>query len=216
MQRKDAAMSLAVANSNLVFPRRTLLRGLVYVPLAALLVACGARSQSSEPLPSTSLDTFPTGLGRGFPSGTLVGADNSVTGVNAGDIAPNFRLQLNDDQGLYLSDLANRPILINFWATWCGPCRLEMPEIVRHSAANQDLLVIAINVQEELAPVEAFASDFDMTMPVVLDTDGEVRDLYQVRGMPTSIFIDREGKVSTYWEGVLSPSKLEECLTLIL
>ena len=216
MQRKDADMSLAVATSNPLIPRRTLLRGLVCMPLAALLVACGAQNQSGEPLPSVSLETFPTGLGRGFPSGTLVGTDNSATGINTGDIAPDFRMQINDDQGLYLSDLVNRPILINFWATWCGPCRLEMPEIVRHAAANEDLLVIAINVQEELAPVEAFASDFDMMMPVVLDTEGEVRDLYQVRGMPTSIFIDREGKVSTYWEGVLSPGKLEECLSLIL
>jgi thiol-disulfide isomerase/thioredoxin len=208
-------MSLVVANSDLLIPRRTILRGLLCAPLAALLIACGDQSQPSEPLPSVSFDTFPTELGRGFPAGTLAGADNSATGTSPGDVAPNFRLQLSDDQGLYLSDLGNRPILINFWATWCGPCRLEMPEIVHHATANTELLVIAINVQEQLSPIKAFAEDFNMTMPVVQDTDGEIRDLYQVRGMPTSIFIDREGKVSTYWEGVLSPSKLKEFLTLI-
>ena len=209
-------MSRSIANSHLSISRRTILRGLVYAPLAALFVACGGRSQPSAPLPSVTLDTFPSELGRGFPVGSLIGTDNSATGISTGDVAPNFRLQLSDDQGLYLSDLKNRPLLINFWATWCGPCRLEMPEIVHQAAANEDLLVIAINVQEELVPVEAFASDFDMTMPVVRDVEGEVRDLYQVRGMPTSVFIDREGKISTYWEGVLSPSKLEELLTPIL
>src|SRR5690606_10976394 len=107
---------------------------------------------------SVSLDTFPEGLGRGCPLGTLVGADSSATGINPGDMAPNFRMQLSDDQGLYLSDLIGRPILINFWATWCGPCRIEMPEIVHHAENTADLLVIAINVQEEEEPIAAFAS----------------------------------------------------------
>jgi thiol-disulfide isomerase/thioredoxin len=196
--------------------RRALLNGLLYLPLATLLISCGNRNQSSEPLPSVTLDSFPTGLGRGFPQGTLVGANNSATGINPGDIAPNFRLQLTNEQGLYLSDLQNHPILINFWATWCGPCRLEMPEIVHHATAHDNLIVIAINVQEELEPIEAFASDFNMTMPVVRDPDAEIRDLYQVRGMPTSIFIDAEGKVAIYKEGVLSPKMLEESLASIL
>ncbi len=196
--------------------RRTLLRGMVTVPLVAMLVACGNRSEPSERLPSVSLDTFPAGLGRGYPLGTLTGADNSTTGINKGDVAPNFRLQLGDDQGLYLSDLAGRPVLINFWATWCGPCRLEMPEIVAHANNDSDLVVLAINVQEEQEPIAAFAGDFNMTMPVVRDVDADIRDLYKVGGMPTSVFIDRQGKIATYWMGVMSPSKLEELVTGIL
>lgn len=195
--------------------RRTLVQGMVGLSFAALLAGCG-NAQPSAPLPSVALETFPVGLGRGFPLGTLAGADNATTGINPGETAPNFRMQLNDDQGLYLSDLAGRPILINFWATWCGPCRLEMPEIVHHADTATDLLVIAINVQEEADTVAAFADDFSMNMPVVRDVDAEIRDLYQVRGMPTSIFIDRNGKVSTYHEGVMSPSKLQELLTPIL
>jgi thiol-disulfide isomerase/thioredoxin len=193
-----------------------LLHGIVYAPLAAMLMACGNREQTGPPLPSVSLDAFPETLGRGYPLGTLEGADNSETGINTGDLAPNFRLQLDDEQGLYLSDLVGRPLLINFWATWCGPCRLEMPELVRYAHSDNDLLIIAVNVQEQPDPIAAFASDFDMTMPVVRDVDAKIRDLYQVRGMPTSVFIDREGKVTTYWEGVLTPSRLEELLTEIL
>jgi thiol-disulfide isomerase/thioredoxin len=200
--------------ATLPISRRALLQSLALFSLAGVMSACG--SQNSEPLPSVSLDTFPEGLGRGFPLGTLVGADNSATGINPGDIAPNFRMQLSDDQGLYLSDLIGRPILINFWATWCGPCRIEMPEIVHHAENTADLLVIAINVQEEEEPIAAFASDFHMTMPVVRDVDADIRDLYQVRGMPTSAFIDREGKIAAYREGVLTPSMLEEYLALIV
>jgi thiol-disulfide isomerase/thioredoxin len=195
--------------------RRTLLKGMALAPMTVMLLACG-RSRPSEPLPSVSLDSFPTGLGRGFPVGSLVGADNSATGLKPGDTAPNFRMQLNDGQGLYLSDLVGRPVMINFWATWCGPCRLEMPEIVQHAETTPDLLVIAINVQELEEPVAAFADDFDMNMPVVRDVDAEIRDLYEVRGMPTSVFINRGGKVSTYREGVMSPSMLEELLAPIL
>lgn len=197
------------------FNRRTLLKAVTALALAPFAVACSSNSESA-PLPSVSLDAFPTDLGRGFPLGTLDGADNSATGIAAGDVAPNFRMQLDDDQGLYLADLSGSPILINFWATWCGPCRLEMPEIVHHANTAADLIVIAINVQEELAPVTAFAEDFQMQMPVVRDQDGEIRDLYQVRGMPTSVFIDRAGTISTYREGVMSPAQLEELLAPIL
>lgn len=195
--------------------RRTVIRAFATLPLVAFISAC-SRAKANDPLPSVNLDTFPEALGRGFPIGTLIGADNSSTGINKGDTAPNFRMQLSDEQGLYLSDLVGRPVLINFWATWCGPCRLEMPEIVHHAETNADLIVLAINVQETEELVAAFAEDFDMKMPVVRDENAEIRDLYKVRGMPTSVFIDRAGKVSTYRPGVMSPKMLEDLLAPIL
>jgi len=198
-----------------VLARRALLRGLFVSPLALWAAACG-KGKTSAPLPSVSLSAFPSGLGRGFPLGTLIGADNSSTGIDVTQTAPNFRLQISDDVGLYLSDLVGHPVLINFWATWCGPCRLEMPEIVQHANGNPDLVVLAINVQEIQEAIAAFAGDFKMTMPVVRDVDAKIRDLYEVRGMPTSVFVDRAGKVSTYRMGVMSPHVLEELLTPIL
>ena len=195
--------------------RRGFLQLAAITTVAGVSVACRAQP-ASAPLPSVALETFPMALGRGFPVGNLVGAVNDETGINPGDIAPNFRMQLEDDQGLYLADLVGRPVMINFWATWCGPCRLEMPEIVHYADTEADLVVIAINVEEQLEPIAAFAEDFQMNMPVVRDERGEIRNLYQVRGMPTTAFIDRAGKIATYREGVMSPSMLEELLTPIL
>src|SRR5262245_30821338 len=73
--------------------RRTLLRCVLFAPLVLAAVSCGGSTQEA-PLPSVSLDTFPKGLGRGFPTGTLVGADNSETGIDKGNTAPNFRMQI--------------------------------------------------------------------------------------------------------------------------
>jgi peroxiredoxin len=67
-----------------------------------------------------------------------------------------------------------------------------------------------VNVQEELAQLEPFTEDFQMTMPVVRDTDGALRDLYAVLGMPTSVFIDRDGKIATIWTGILTSAALQE------
>lgn len=188
--------------------RRSVLAGIAALPL--LLAACGA--QSVAPESTATLDAFPTGLGRGFPLGTTEGVDNQGTGYNAGDLAPNFLLQLDDESTLYFHDLRGRPRLINFWATWCGPCRIEMPEIIDAAADNDDLLVLAVNVQEELSAVEAFAQDFDMNILVPLDKEAKIRNAYGVRGMPTSFFIDRENRIHAVWLGVLTPAKLDELL----
>jgi thiol-disulfide isomerase/thioredoxin len=144
-------------------------------------------------------------------------ADAETDALAKGKPAP-LQFTMKDMNGIdvKLASFKGKVILLNFWATWCGPCRLEMPEIIHRSENTTGLLVIAINVQETEEQVAAFANDFKMTMPIVRDVDAEIRDLYKVRGMPTSVFIDRQGKVSAYREGVMSPKLLEELLTPIL
>jgi thiol-disulfide isomerase/thioredoxin len=159
---------------------------------------------------------LPAGLGRGFPVIDLSTADEPATGSRAGDLPPDFRLQLEDGEYLNLRALQGRPVMINFWATWCGPCRLEMPDIVEAAAAHEDLVVIAVNVQEDLDKVKSFADEFGMAMPVALDADGEMRKLYEVRGMPTSIFVDRDGRISARWDGLLTADLLGDLLAEIL
>ncbi|MEZ4729496.1 MAG: TlpA disulfide reductase family protein [Caldilineaceae bacterium] len=195
-----------------------------WVALAALWVTlilvagCAAVNgqQAMKDAESTlTLDELPIGLGRGYLVAGLVEDNSSQTEVKEGDLAPDFLLQSDDGRHLRLQDLQGRPVLINFWATWCGPCRLEMPELVATAKNHKELVVLAVNVQEELAQIEPFAEDFAMTIPIVRDTDGALRQTYRVRGMPTSIFIDKEGKVAAVWSGLLTKKLLKQFITKI-
>lgn len=190
----------------------------ILAALLALLLLLGACSARPAPRAAPAagdaitLAALPTSVGRGFPTAQL---DQSAQagGLAEGETPPNFQLLLDDGRRLSLQDLRGQPVLINFWATWCGPCRLEMPEIVQVAATNDDLVVLAINVQETMEQIQPFAEEFQMMLPVVRDTDGALRNLYEVRGMPTSVFIDRKGKIFTIWTGVLTGKLLQDLLT---
>lgn len=173
-----------------------------------ILTACG--NQGATLTEKISTDELPTGIGRGFPAVSLQGIDNDASGLDPGAMPPNFYMVLDDGRYLSLADLQGKPVLINFWATWCGPCRLEMPELVAEANDNEKLVVLAVNVQEELTQLQPFAEDFAMIMPVVLDSDATLRQLYEVSGMPTSVFIDSDGKIDTVWRGVLTPDSLRK------
>ncbi|MEM7539520.1 MAG: redoxin domain-containing protein [Chloroflexota bacterium] len=189
--------------------------------IVLILSACGRGSdnatQSEQPSGTAiTVDMLPDGLGRGYTVASLEAIDNSGTGLDDGDVAPNFRMQLDDGQYLDLSDLEGTPVVLNFWATWCGPCRAEMPDLVEQYEHNDELVILAINTQEELKRVQPFVDEFQMSMPVVLDKDGEIKDMYGVRGMPTSVFIGKDGKISNIWAGILTKDLLAEMLSKIL
>ncbi len=163
-----------------------------------------------------TVEDLPTTLGRGFPKGTRI-ANVPASSLTAGELAPDFRLVLADGSSLALSDLQGRPVLINFWATWCPPCRSEMPDIIdRYNQNADDLVVLAINTREGLDLVEPFTEQFGITMPVVLDQTGDIMNLYEVRSMPTSYFIGRDGRIVMRWVGLMSPDVLDSFLKIIL
>jgi thiol-disulfide isomerase/thioredoxin len=201
--------------SPIIASRRAFLAGLAVAAVATITAACGRSEAQPADQPFLSIDAFPEGLGRGFPVAERV-TGNTDTGLRQGNVPPNFRLTLADGQGLTLHDLTGRPVMLNFWATWCGPCRIEMPEIVRRAQTESELTVIAVNVREELSLVQAFAADFQITMPVALDLEGEISDLYEVRGMPTSYFVGRDGQIAAVWTGLLTPDKLAEMLDKVI
>lgn len=182
--------------------------------LVGLLVAgCGWGGSSTAEPSNLTLDELPIGLGRGYLTAGLDGIDNDGAGLQYGETAPNFRLQTDDGRHFSLADLQGRPVLINFWATWCPPCRREMPDIVQATTTHPELVVLAVNVQEEQALVQDFAEAFQMDIPVVRDAEGTVRDIYEIRGMPTSVFIDKNGKIATVWTGFLTPELLDKFVT---
>jgi peroxiredoxin len=134
--------------------------------------------------------------------------------------APDFTLGTLDGSETTLSDFRDQAVLISFWATWCEPCRIEMPEIVRayeaHSDAGFTVLAVNLTDQDVLEDVQVFVEEFNMTFPVLLDSNGEVSRLYGLLGLPMSIFVDREGKIARIYVGLMSSEQIDEFVGEIL
>lgn len=119
--------------------------------------------------------------------------------------APDFSLATLNGKNVRLSDFAGRPVLINFWATWCGPCRAEIPSLEAASRHFGDRAVIlGVNVQESPRLVAPYLAELGMTYPVVLDTDASVSLSYRVRAFPTSFFVDAHGVIIQIEAGSIS------------
>jgi peroxiredoxin len=127
--------------------------------------------------------------------------------------APDFTLLDLDGRPVSLSDWRGRPVLINFWATWCGPCEVEMSDIqaAYEAHAEQDFVVLAVAVDDNAQNVRRFFEKHNLTFQPLLD-DGQVSGAYQVFGLPTSFFVNADGHIIAVHTGVLTKSKIEEYL----
>jgi peroxiredoxin len=137
-----------------------------------------------------------------------------------GNPAPDFALKTLAGDTVRLGDLKGKPILINFWASWCIPCRIEMPAIQTAYKKYKDkgLVVLGVNdtYLDNLADVNTFVSEFKLTFPILLNETSEIpEDLYGVIGLPTSFFIDSEGTIQFIQIGAMSSLQLEENLKKI-
>jgi len=143
------------------------------------------------------------------------------SGVRVGSPAPDFTLFSLAGPPVSLHEQQGKVVLINFWATWCAPCREEMPALqaVYEKLADQGLVVLGVNwTQVDYLPdVEAFVEALGLTFPILLDSDGTVsEDLYQVLGLPTSVLVGRDGTVRAVRIGILDLQELEGALQVFL
>ncbi len=138
---------------------------------------------------------------------------SNTIGPEVGAQAPDFELERIDGGTLRLSELRGKPVLVNFWATWCAPCELEMPDIQKYYEQYPGQFeVVAVNADEPLRSVANFATDIGVTFPVVLDPGLKVQALYRPRGLPTSFLIDADGHVRAQHIGLMSEKNLAQYL----
>jgi thiol-disulfide isomerase/thioredoxin len=132
-----------------------------------------------------------------------------------GSPAPDFTLTDLQDHSVKLSGLGQKAVLINFWATWCDPCREELPLLDRIAKKYENSLrVIAVETGEPEDEVRSFAESLSIaSLTVLLDPSFAVRDLYLVRGLPTSFFIDADGTVHQIKIGALDSSEIDTILS---
>jgi peroxiredoxin len=127
--------------------------------------------------------------------------------------APDFSLETVDGERLTLSDLRGKVVAINFWATWCAPCRLEMPDLEARAEQFPDrLAVLGVNFAETAEEVDAFRREIGVEFPLLLDPEADVQRLYRVLGYPTTFFVDEEGTIRYQHVGLMSPGQLDEYL----
>jgi len=153
----------------------------------------------------------------GLALGKITGyAANSAQNLQPGKPALDFQFQTPEGQSTSLSNLKGKPVLLNFWATWCGPCRMEMPylqQIYDEWQANE-LVLLTINIGESPSQVAEFMQGQGLSFPVLLDTKGEAVEKYGIRGIPTTFFIDRDGIIQEIKVGAFqSKAEIESSLS---
>ena len=177
--------------------------------LLVVLVASGCQSftpasqLAPAPPTTTSLPPAPT-----IPVGNRIS-----------NLAPDFQLQTLTGQTVSLSGLRGKPVLINFWATWCPPCKAEMPYLqqVHDSWSAKGLVLLAVDIGENSGTIEKFMTELNLSMTVPMDTDKKVAKAYGITAIPTSFLIDKDGIIRAKIIGAFpSAEAIEKELTKII
>ncbi|MDL4839547.1 TlpA family protein disulfide reductase [Aquibacillus rhizosphaerae] len=144
--------------------------------------------------------------------GTTIISPDKPNGIDIGETAPDFTLLTIDGKEVSLSDFRGKKVFLNFWATWCGPCKIEMPEMQKIQENYEDEVeIIAVNAtgdaNETVDAVEKFLSQGNFSFTVLLDPKSEVTDAYKLIGIPTTYFIGTDGEIQS--EKVIGPMTYE-------
>ncbi|MEJ2142651.1 MAG: TlpA disulfide reductase family protein [Gammaproteobacteria bacterium] len=134
--------------------------------------------------------------------------------------APDFNLKGEDGKWYKLSEMKGKVVVMNFWATWCPPCRYEMPALERlwEKVKDKNIIILGINVGEDADTIFEFTGTYPMSFPVPMDIDGKVIEQYPIRGLPTTYVINPQGMVthravgSRNWDEEWMVNKLKSLL----
>ncbi len=127
-----------------------------------------------------------------------VQAGQGLTALPEKAPAPDFELNDMDGKSHHLADYRGRVVIINFWATWCPPCRAEMPSMQRawEQLSQEEIQMLAINVAEDEERISQFSSDYPVEFPLLMDLDSKVSEAWPLRGFPTTFIVDAEGRIA--------------------
>ena len=122
---------------------------------------------------------------------------SNVATLRAGAPAPAFQLGSSDGKQVSLDSFKGKIVLVNFWASWCGPCRKEMPilEQLNRQYHNKGVALLGVNVEPDSAAATDWLKATPVSFPILFDVDSKVSKLYQVEGMPNTVILDRKGNV---------------------
>ncbi|NJN81193.1 MAG: redoxin domain-containing protein [Caldilineaceae bacterium] len=133
-----------------------------------------------------------------------------------GHPAPDFALETLNGENFSLAEHRGTPVVLNFWATWCGPCQRELPSLQAASEryAGQ-VVIVGVDQSEPAETVQRYVDELALTFAIPMDTDNEVAHRYNVVGMPTTFFIDADGIIRSTWTGEMNSVTLAEGISTI-
>jgi cytochrome c biogenesis protein CcmG, thiol:disulfide interchange protein DsbE len=184
--------------------------GLAVFSLALTLLIFGDSWFGNDSTDTPLLQSIPAFSGT--PESAVAPLESELAELpTAGSVAPDFALLDLDGNTVRLGELRDRPVIINFWASWCAPCRLEMPELeqVQQDLADSGLVVLLINQEESPDRVRAFSDELGLTSPTLLDGEGQVGKAYGAFFLPSTVFVGPDGLVTAVHRGIISRSQID-------
>lgn len=173
-------------------------RILIFVVIALVISACGGAAErqiltarsAAPPVIAVESKLLDTNSDAGIPE--------------VGQVAPEFQFTMPDGTTRKLSDLRGKKVLINFWATWCEPCREEMPGLQKvHETYGDDLVILGVNKAENLSQVTSFAIELGLSFLLVVNPSADISDRYWARNIPLSYFINTDGTIGYRKLGIM-------------
>ena len=197
-------------------PAHLLVFGLTLLGLAA---GCApALPSAANPAPVAAPSATVEAQAAAPPTQAASPTPQRPVGTAVGMQAPDLGLETLEGTPVRLSDYRGQVVVLNFWATWCGPCRMEVPGLVSVYGRYREkgFTILAVNLHEPRERVEPFVRETGIEFPVLLDAEGLTGELYAIRGIPTSYFLDREGVVRQVVPGAMPEEAIVQLVEPLL
>ena len=184
----------------------TLILHLLFALVLALALGCAEKTPAATSTPASTPTATPTLASTLAPS--VFSRD--VSPLEVGEAVPGFVLEGLDGGEVSLAGSEGKVVVLNFWASWCGPCRREMPDFQEAWEEHQDqgVVFVGIAVDDTASEASKFAEQVGVTYPLALDTTGDVARAYRLQAVPSTYFIDRQGKLATRLHGLANQGAL--------